>query len=509
MKRIIAVFLVLTMLFSLGGVSAAENGYKDESIYGILDDRGSVSDLYVVNAVHGSSVDYGSYEKVVNLSTLDQLKQHQDEITLPAYEDTFYYQGNLGDQELPWDFKFVYTLNGQEVDAQDLSGAEGELSIEISIKTGAVALQSFFEGYALQISLALSDDLCQNIKAEGATLVEAGGKKQIAFTILPGKEANLKVSASVKDFVMDPMTINAVKMVFDMDVDTTEFTAQIDELITAVVDLDDGASSLLEGLKQLSTGLTQYKDGMGEYLNGLQGYAEQGIALSNGLKGLANGLVSLKDQNDALKTGISGLEAGVFQQVDEQLAQMGMTLPALTKENYQSILGGQDQLAPIVMQIEQTMQLTTGLAGYLDGVGQLAAGSTELSTGLDAYVQGASKLATSTQNLYNGAVSINDGLIALRDGMAEYQAGTATFKKSTSTMKSDMDQQIHNMLEEFMGKSGETVSFVSSKNSLVSSVQFFFRTKGIVKEEIKVVNNEEPKTYTFWERLLKLFGLLK
>jgi len=504
MKRIIVFIVILTMLMSVG-LRAEETGYKEESIYSVLNEDGSLEQLYVVNALHGESIDYGAYQTIENLTSLDQITVSEGEIGLPAYDGTFYYQGTMTDTRLPWDFQIIYKINGNEVSGTELAGATGALSIEITTRQGDPEKQSFYDSYALQVSLALPDSLCSNIIADGATVVEAGGKKQIAFTILPGSDSDLKVTATVKDFEMDSITINAVNMVFNMDIDTSAFTGQLTELSSAVAALDDGALGLLEGIRQVSEGLVAYTDGMEAYKNGMKKYADEGLMLSSGLSDTAAGLNQLSLQSEALKSGLIGLELGAFSQADQQLSAMGLTLPALNKDNYQTILGAQAELEPLLLQLEQTLQLTGGITAYMDGVTQLATGTEQLSTGLEDYVQGADELAISAQQLYNSAVDINTGLIEIKDGMADYQSGTNAFKESTSDIDGDMSGEIDQMLGEFLGDDSKTVSFVSEQNITTASVQFFLRTEPIAIVKIAEPVAEPEEEYSFWDRVLHLF----
>lgn len=512
MKKIIALFTAAIILFLTPTINAEEAKslpYKDESVYAVLGLDGSVNDVYVVNALYQIEKDYGTYRSVENLSNLDILDYKEGTLTLPSYEDTFYYQGILDAPSLPWDIQIDYLLDGEPYEAKDLAGKSGELHILIKVQEGDASLRSFYDSYALQLSLALSNEVADGIEAPGATVVEAGGSKQIAYTVLPGQGADLELIAEVRNFEMSPMTINGVKMVFDFAVDTTTLTEQFTELKDAVTQLDSGAGDLLEGLSALSDGLNEYTEGLSTYAQGVKSYSNGGTRLSEGLASIATGLSQLSSQNEALKTGVLALEQATFDQVNGTIIQMGLPLPTLTKENYQTILSQDPSLAPMLAQIDQSLQLTGGLVAYMDGVSQLSTGTTELSYGLDTYIDSASTLASSANQLYLAAVEINDGLKALRDGMDEYKDGTAEFSEKTATMDQDIEDQIDSMLSSFMGNDSTLSSYASEKNSNVTSVQFFLRTSNIEITEEEVVVETVSKKLSFWEKLLKLFGLLK
>ena len=74
-----------------------------------------------------------------------------------------------------------------------------------------------------------------------------------------------------------------------------------------------------------------------------------------------------------------------------------------------------------------------------------------------------------------------------------------------------MDVQVKDKIDEIMksisGDDFETVSFVSDKNKNVSSVQFVIKTSTIEKPQVEESNNVQEEHLSFWQKLLKLFGL--
>lgn len=220
---------------------------KNENVYVRMDSEGDVTGTYVVNAFTvkeaGEITGYGDYESVHNLTNLDAIEEDQDEYTFYAEKGKFYYQGNMGDAQLPWDFETTYKLDGKEVDAEELAGAEGDLKIHMLIKeNAAVANPAFYQAYLLQVSFTLDNDLCEDIVAKGASMADAGADQQITFTVMPdagsgqtgaqdeqssdtetgesqegkstetAKEVELVISASVTDFEMGDISINGAAM---------------------------------------------------------------------------------------------------------------------------------------------------------------------------------------------------------------------------------------------------------------------------------------------------------
>lgn len=234
-KRITALVLTAGMACGMGiSASAASDAEytKNENVYVRLEQDGQVDGVYVVNAFQvtkaGEISDYGDYASVSNLTNLDSIESDKEEQLFPAEEGKFYYQGNMENAELPWNFDIVYTLDGDKVEGEELEGAEGELEIQIQIrKNPAFTDETFFSTSLLQATVTLDSKLCDHITAEKATfpavegaeptveaasVADAGGNEQITFTVNPGMEADLTVKTDVENFEMDDISIAGVPM---------------------------------------------------------------------------------------------------------------------------------------------------------------------------------------------------------------------------------------------------------------------------------------------------------
>ena len=183
-----------TLCYSLSCFAASEAEYiKDENVYVRMENDGEVLGTYVVNGFTvtdaGEITDYGDYETVKNLSNLNEIEEDKDEYTIYADKGKFYYQGDIKNAELPWNFEIEYELDGKSIDPEDLAGESGDLELTIKVrKNNDAHAAEFYDYYMLQTAVTLDNDLCEDIEAEGATIVDTGSSEKLTYTFMPGHE---------------------------------------------------------------------------------------------------------------------------------------------------------------------------------------------------------------------------------------------------------------------------------------------------------------------------------
>jgi len=509
MKKIITMLLSAVLLLALTAPALAADGApteKEEVLYGILGLDGSVKSLYAVNIFNtGDVTDYGDYSRVENLTNSDPITQSGDEITIRSSAGRLYYQGTLKNLKLPWDIAVTYTLDGRQVPASQLAGASGALAIRIRVTQDPDVDSLFFDNYALQIALSLDTERCTDIVADGATVADAGTDKQLSYIVLPGKGADLTVCANIRNFAMDAMTFNGVKLALNMDIDDTQFNAKIDKLTGSIASLDSGAGDLLDGASRLKDGMSQYLSSLSTYKNGIGSLKDGASKLASGLSALEEGFGALTAQNDSLNTGAQSVEQAAFDAANAQLAGAG--LPTLTPDNYADILSGSADLAAVKTQLDGIVAFAKGVGAYTAGVSKLQSGVSDLSGGASQLSSSLSQVASGAQGLYDGAAGLNSGIKSLKEGLAEYKSGTGKLHDGTADMGSEVSDQISALLSEISGGT-EVRSFVSAKDTQVTSVQFVLKTDAVeAPEKQSAPCTQEPAAATFWDRLLALFGV--
>ena len=202
---------------------AAASAAKEEVIYANLTASGAVTGVYAVNSFSvqaGDTVaDHGSYTAVRNMTTSDAVEQSGDTVTVHVTEDgKLYYEGTMdAATALPWVVKLTYTLDGAEISPDELGGKSGALSIRLQVSRNPDCTGSFFDDYALQVTMSLDTGLARNISAPGATVANVGSKKQLSYILLPGADSDVTVTADVTDFAMDAVSLNGVRLNLNLD----------------------------------------------------------------------------------------------------------------------------------------------------------------------------------------------------------------------------------------------------------------------------------------------------
>ena len=398
-----ALALALCFALSLIAVPAAAADAPaatgaEEVIYAKLDAAGEPLSAYAVVALNGdageSVTHYGAYTAVENLTDTSALTYEDGAVTATIPEGgRLYYQGTLESFELPWDIAIGYELDGKSISPAELGGQSGALEMSLSVKPNGNAPGAFADEMMLQITVTLDASLCKNISAKGATVANAGGDKTLAFTVLPGAEAEYTVTADVEDFTMAGLTIAGVNYdIASAMGDTAEITDGVGQMTDAISQLSDGAS-------QLASGAGSLRSGAGSF----------GSVLST------------------LSAGSAELVAG-SEQIAGALAQISASLPgAGTDAEAAAAADAQSAGAGMTLDLSALAQLPAGLEQAADGLEQAGAALAQLAEGYGAAYPA---LAQAVEAIPEPSVSEEDigALMALAPDNAALAALVANYQ---------------------------------------------------------------------------------
>lgn len=371
-----ALALALCFALSLFAVPAAAADAPaatgaEEVIYAKLDAAGEPLSAYAVVALNGdageSVTHYGAYTAVENLTDTSALTYEDGAVTATIPEGgRLYYQGTLESFELPWDIAIGYELDGRSISPAELGGQSGALEMSLSVKPNGNAPGAFADEMMLQITVTLDASLCKNISAEGATVANAGGDKTLAFTVLPGAEAEYTVTADVEDFTMAGLTIAGVNYdIASAMGDTAEITDGVGQMTDAISQLSDGAS-------QLASGAGSLRSGAGSFGSGLSTLSAGSAELVAGSEQIAGALAQIS-------ASLPGAGAGA----DAEAAAAAAAAAGMDPEAA-AAAGAQSAGAGMTLDLSALAQLPAGLEQAADGLEQAGAALAQLAEGYGA-----------------------------------------------------------------------------------------------------------------------------
>ena len=487
--------------FSSISLAATKSSEKEEVIYANLTSSGDIEKIYAVNIFEDKDiVDYGVYETVKNMNTMDKINYSNGKITIQNSEDKLYYQGIMKQNtEMPWTIKVRYKLDGIEYAPSELAGKSGKLEISISIKENKNCKKNFFENYALQTVVQLDTNLCENIKSDEATMANVGGLKQLTYTILPGNEKDIKITSDVTDFEMSEIQVNGINLNLGLDkdsIDTSSLTGELDKLKDAVNDLDDGANELNDGAKKLDDGAVTLTDGIKTIQDGLDQLNSKSSSLTSGssevlsalktiqsslnnvstsskdLKQLSSASTSIKSGIDSLVNGLKTVDSSIdtynsslkkagLNSASELAQKNKQALSALGITNTQRKLysaytsGGSQAVSAELAKLAQAgdseavelyKQVSAGntdaVTQYVQAAGKLISVETLLKADA-SYIEGSSKLI----NGIDAQMSTSSGQTTLMSGAVSLQTNYKKFDASIQDLVSSLNNLMANMTQ--------------------------------------------------------------
>lgn len=279
-----------------------------------------------------------------------------------------------------------------------------------------------------------------------------------------------------------------------------------------------GLSALPGGLRRLAAGLTEIKDGMDTLEDGYsQAYGALDSAISaipdadidpTGLYGALAGDPGLNATLDQLMGYYAAAKTvkGTYAQVQAAFAAVSGTLITLSA-SIDTISGTLSEMANEIQQSLRGADIGSQIRQLQDGLSQLSDNYDEFHAGLGEYTRGVIDLSAGYTEVHTGLKSLTGGIGELNTGAKDLRKGTNKLNDAVSDLPDTMEAEIDKLTSQYNKADFEPVSFVSAKNTKVTLVQFVLKTTSIELPEEQEPTVEAPVKLTFWQKLLKLFGL--
>ena len=362
-KKIIA--LMLTAAMALGCTCAAGETARHERVYVVADPEGNVKSvtdsIRLENPDEAAELtDRTGLKEIRNAGGKETFTLDGETITWKAEGKSITYQGTS--DKTPAVLPVVtLTLDGEKISAAELKEKTGEAVLTVTYKTEGQAP-------ALAVSaLPLPEEGISSLKTENATVLTEMDRPVLVGWAVPNSDEALHLPVSFSaSFHADHADLGWMMTVSTSD----PLAAACREITTKIGDTD--LSAEMDGLTQVLTALlmgqempaTEGKlkpvtDKLNELNKGLKDLDDGALQVSAGAKELADGasalntgLDTLKKNNEALNSGATQIFNSILAAANEKiaasgLAEAGITLPALTAENYAEVLkGAAEQLNP-------------------------------------------------------------------------------------------------------------------------------------------------------------------
>ena len=287
-----------------------------------------------------------------------------------AQGNDIYYQGNI-EKELPVQMSVCYTLDEQAIAPEALTGQSGHVTISFdyqNVQYEEVLLdgktKKIYVPFTMLIGMLLDTVVFRNVTISNGKLINDGDRIAVVGIAFPGLQEDLAISKEkldIPDYVEISADVENFEMGMTMTLATTELFGAIDsdkldlhELSDAMAELTNAMDQLMDGSSQLYDGLCTLLEKSGDLVSGINKLAEGAAQLKAGAESLDSGAAQLQAGAAQLSSGLNTLNANssslnggarqvfssLLSMANTQLSEAGLSVPALTIDNYASVLDG-------------------------------------------------------------------------------------------------------------------------------------------------------------------------
>lgn len=356
--------------------SAEAETSKDETVYVLAGADGTVQKIIVSDWIKNAMA-ADSLEDKTELSDIENIKGDEsftlggdNSCVWDAQGNDIYYQGNI-EKELPVQMSVCYTLDGQAIAPEALAGQSGHVTIRFdyqNMQYEEVLLdgktEKIYVPFTMLTGMLLDTEVFRNVTISNGKLINDGDRIAVVGIAFPGLQEDLAISKEkldIPDYVEISADVENFEMGMTMTLATTELFGAIDsdkldlhELSGAMAELTDAMDQLMDGSSQLYDGLCTLLEKSGDLVSGINKLAEGAAQLKAGAESLDSGAAQLQAGAAQLSSGLNTLNANssslnggarqvfssLLSMANTQLSEAGLSVPALTIDNYASVLDG-------------------------------------------------------------------------------------------------------------------------------------------------------------------------
>lgn len=354
---------------------------KDETVYVIAGADGSIQKVIVSDWIKNALGDAKLTDKsmltgIENVNGNEAFTVNGDNMTVwDAQGNDIYYRGDI-QKELPVGMKVSYMLDGRELSADEIAGKSGKVTIRFDYENRQYEMkdingkkEKIYVPFAMMTGMLLDNDTFHNVEVSNGRLVNDGDRMIVVGVAFPGLKDNLALddilagedkAVEIPDHVEITADVTNFKFGMTVTVASNELFNDIDwdkddsfgELLSSMDDLTDGMTQLMDGSDELYDGICTLSDKTADLVDGVNKIADATELVKDGMASLDDGAGQLADGINELLAGLNTLSANnadlnggakqVFETLlgtaTEQINAAGISVPALTIDNYAAVL---------------------------------------------------------------------------------------------------------------------------------------------------------------------------
>lgn len=530
MKKIVA--LLLTAVMVLGCVPGLAETTKHERVYVVTAADGtikSITDSIRLENADGLDeiMDQTILTDIQNVGGKETFTLDGETLTWQAQGKDITYEGTS--DKTPAILPVVtLTLDGEDVSFADLKDKTGDAVLTVTYQQ-----QAAMPILAVTV-LPLPEEGITDLRLENAAVLSEMGRQALVGWAVPGADEKLNLPASfTASFHADHADLNWMMTFSSADpVDTVcselderinldihtemdevklllkamqngealpettgktkDIVPKVNELNDGLTQLNDGAVSLAGGASQLSAGAADLKDGAAALADGAVTLAAGAANAETGAATLDEGLATLIANNEALNTGAEALFAAVLDTANQQLAAAGLdaagiTLPALTADNYADVLDGVlDQLNPAALKEAAFAQVEAAVRPQVEANADQVRSAVEAAVQqkvLEAVLQAAGQEMTAEQ--YTQAVKA--GMVSAEQ--AAMVSAAVEQQMASDEVKAQIEENVLAQIEQLVQQNVE--SYLASDETVAAKLakaQTAYDSLSALKAQLDQVN---------------------
>ncbi len=438
---------------------------KNETVYTSLDYSGNVYESSVTNHLfnkeEGDIEDSTLLKDILNINGKETYTLHEERLVWSGKGRDIYYRG-VTEKDLPITVQLEYYLDGVLMDAKDILGKSGLVTIKMKLQNHEKNLvrvngkdTELFTPFVVTTGMILNHEENSDIEISHGKIIDTGTKNIIVGLSTPGMYDNFKIDAfkDLDEITICYQTINFKTVSFYMvatpklleDADLNIFT-KLDSLTNQLKTLQNGIDALENGAKELTNGTNSLVNGSAEITNNLKLSLEAIKKLDIGSTTLKNEinqvipllnktLESIQDANIAgslanlktLKEKNESAKNSLVTFVTQSTSMDYQTLMTYYKTNLVNYNGTDFATLQLKANCELILLLDTNVNTYTLFIQKL--------TPIFKQVENLAKFLTKAEELNEGVNALSSGLKQVRDGLSKLYEGSNTLTKGTKTLQ--------------------------------------------------------------------------